>query len=70
MADIKFQVWVNDNILIGHLIGYTKDEARAYKEEYAHKVFDEDIKDKDISLCCISPNYYDELYKSSDFMDV
>ena len=55
--DTKFQVWVNDNVLIGHLIGYTLDEARAYKEEYTHKVFDECVMDKDISLCEVPLNY-------------
>lgn len=55
--DTKFQVWINDNILIGHLIGYTLDEATEYKEEYAHKVFDEDVKDEDISLCEVPLNY-------------
>ena len=63
----KFQVWVHDSTLIGHLEGYTRTEAEEYKLEYARKVWDQDLENEDVSLCEIPENYYDELIACTAF---
>ena len=63
----KFQVWVNDSELIGHLIGYTEEEAEEYKLEYAQKIWNTNLNESDVSLCEIEHDYYDKLHAYSDF---
>ena len=64
---VKFQVWVNDSELIGHLTDYTEEEAKEYKLEYAQSIWDSDLNESDVSLCEIEPDYYNKLHACSDF---
>jgi len=56
---VKYQVWLNDSLLVGHLIGYTHEAALARMGDYARNVWDDDITNDEVSLCEIPLNYYD-----------
>ena len=62
----KYQIWVYDSKLAGHILcedNETVDMDDA--TDYARRVWDDDIKECDVSICEISLGYYQELANST-----
>ena len=62
----KYQVWVDDSKLIGHILCDDTDTVNMGDAvDYARRVWDRGITDAAVSICEIPSSYYQEIARSS-----
>lgn len=64
----KYQVWINDSELAGHIIVPTTDTEKQVIEqarEYAKETWDTNTPNSDVSVCEIPDSYYQDIARSS-----
>ena len=62
----KYQVWVNDSKLIGHILCDDTDTVTIDDAiDYARRVWDQNITDAAVSICEIPMSYYQKIYEST-----
>lgn len=66
--ETKYQVWIRDAHLAGHIIvddGDTEDDVIEFARSYARDVWDKDVVDNDVSVCEIPSAYYQDIARST-----
>ena len=64
----KYQVWIRDSHLAGHIIVDCSDPEVNVLESarrYARDTWDKDVVDNDVSVCRIPSTYYQEMARST-----
>lgn len=64
----KYQVWIRDAHLAGHIIvedDGSMEEIMDTARKYACDVWDKDVVSSDVSVCQISPEYYQDIARST-----